>query len=345
MNVIIPEGISEEERKARLEDSANPIWKPIIYSGEQIDYYISNCGDVYSLKRNRLLSSTPSYKGKKKYWQIELSINNKPTYLLIHRLVAEAFCPNDDPEHKIQVDHLNADTLDCWYGNLEWVTPAVNTQRAHAMGLVPTRYGEDNPDAIYTNDQIHEVCKLICEGKGNTEIEKLTNVSRDAVDNIRARRQWKHIGDQYDFESVKWYPGKRVSEEDARKICELLQEGFTAPQIREKLPHVTLNSIYKLKSGSSSSGVTSQYDLHPRKSPNKITDDEIIHQICKLLASGLNPAAIHKLYPDCSIASIYNTLYGVAHKEIASQYKFPDTYKRSRLSDSELLAYRDKVLS
>lgn len=45
----------------------------------------------------------------------------------LHRLVAEAFCHNPDPGHKIHVNHINEDKLDNRACNLEWVTPKENT--------------------------------------------------------------------------------------------------------------------------------------------------------------------------------------------------------------------------
>lgn len=50
-----------------------------------------------------------------------------------HRLMAAVWCPNPDPEHRTQVDHLNGDINDYSQFNLEWVTPEENIRRAVAM--------------------------------------------------------------------------------------------------------------------------------------------------------------------------------------------------------------------
>lgn len=53
-----------------------------------------------------------------------------------HRFVAEYWCPNDDPEHKIVIDHKDACKTNNFYLNLEWVTYKENSKRAADMGLV-----------------------------------------------------------------------------------------------------------------------------------------------------------------------------------------------------------------
>jgi predicted transcriptional regulator YheO len=50
---------------------------------------------------------------------------------LFHRVVALAFCPNDDPVNKTEVDHLDMDPSNCLPQNLEWVTHAENIRRSY----------------------------------------------------------------------------------------------------------------------------------------------------------------------------------------------------------------------
>jgi hypothetical protein len=49
---------------------------------------------------------------------VPLYKNGKRKYYLIHRLVAIAFVPNDDPINKTTVDHINSIKTDATYTNL-----------------------------------------------------------------------------------------------------------------------------------------------------------------------------------------------------------------------------------
>lgn len=48
--------------------------------------------------------------------------------VLKHVIVAKQFLPNDDPEHKTQVDHISRDKSDYHLSNLRWVSPSENCQ-------------------------------------------------------------------------------------------------------------------------------------------------------------------------------------------------------------------------
>ena len=62
-----------------------------------------------------------------------------------HRLMAAVWCPNPDPEHRTQVDHLNGDLDDYSQFNLEWVTPEENIRRAVAMRRARKEQAAPNP--------------------------------------------------------------------------------------------------------------------------------------------------------------------------------------------------------
>ena len=69
------------------------------------------------------------------YLTVDLSKEYKVKTISIHRLVAKAFCKNDNPEVKTQVNHKNANKQDNRAENLEWVTPEENKIHAEKNKL------------------------------------------------------------------------------------------------------------------------------------------------------------------------------------------------------------------
>jgi hypothetical protein len=123
---------------------------------------------------------------------------------MLHRLIAITFLPNDDPEHKMQVDHLNGNKLDCSIYNLEWVTPKENVIRAHKLGLRKPLRGKDHPFVKYDESTIRHICELLQENKLTTvEIGKICGVPRKEVQKIKSGIIWAHISREYMIPAVK----------------------------------------------------------------------------------------------------------------------------------------------
>lgn len=104
----------------------NEIWKDIPeYEGQ---YQVSNFGRVKSLERkgtyNRIMKP---HKCKNGYLYVCLSKDNKYKTFLLHRLVALAFIPNNNPTKKTQINHKDENKENNKVENLEWVTPKENT--------------------------------------------------------------------------------------------------------------------------------------------------------------------------------------------------------------------------
>lgn len=95
---------------------------------------MSNWGRVKSLKRispqGHLLKERimKPVKDKDGYLVVHLSKNGKRKTHKVHRLVAEAFIPNDDPERKTQINHLSEfEKTNNRVENLCWMSPKENT--------------------------------------------------------------------------------------------------------------------------------------------------------------------------------------------------------------------------
>lgn len=108
----------------------NEVWNPVV--GYEGLYEVSSMGKVKSVERvlsdgrlweERILKPE---KNKGGYLIVHLSKNGKRKVYTIHRLVALAFIPNDTPEHKTQINHLNEVKTNNHYLNLSWVTPKEN---------------------------------------------------------------------------------------------------------------------------------------------------------------------------------------------------------------------------
>lgn len=120
---------------------------------EDSDYLIFNNGRLFSLKSNKFLLGKIDNVG---YRTFSLAIFNEMTgkknkMFYAHRLVAEYFLSNDNPQEKIYVHHKDENKLNNHVDNLEWVTPSQNSQFHLLMsprksGIKPKYKLKDLPD-------------------------------------------------------------------------------------------------------------------------------------------------------------------------------------------------------
>lgn len=100
------------------------------------NYVISRDGYVYNMT-GRIIKPRISREG---YYRFNLVVNGVKVTRNLHRLLALAFIPNDDPA-KCLVDHKNRDRLDNRLENLRWVNHSENSQnrsmtRNNSSGVV-----------------------------------------------------------------------------------------------------------------------------------------------------------------------------------------------------------------
>lgn len=94
-------------------------------------YEVNEFGDVRNIKVGRILKPALKSNG---YVRIGLSKVGKTKMYYIHRLVADAFIPNE--QNKPYVNHKDGNKKNNNYTNLEWCTPSDNNKHAYKNGLI-----------------------------------------------------------------------------------------------------------------------------------------------------------------------------------------------------------------
>lgn len=84
------------------------------------NYTISTDGDVINKTTGRYLKTHK----RGEYLSVKLYLDGVAERFYVHRLVAECYVVN--PFKKPQVNHVDGDKLNNYYGNLEWCTHSEN---------------------------------------------------------------------------------------------------------------------------------------------------------------------------------------------------------------------------
>ena len=74
---------------------------------------------------------------------IQIKLNGKLYYK--HIVIARQWLPNDDPEHKIEVDHKNRNRSDYHLSNLRWTTKHTNMMNSTGRGSIKYEYVDQLP--------------------------------------------------------------------------------------------------------------------------------------------------------------------------------------------------------
>lgn len=97
------------------------------------EWCVTKRGKIYTVKDGNLVK-THKY-GDRLFCGYKVDGTYK--LLSVHKAVALAWVPNDDPTMKTVVNHKDGDPLNNWYENLEWTTYSGNNYHAVNTGLRP----------------------------------------------------------------------------------------------------------------------------------------------------------------------------------------------------------------
>lgn len=143
---------------ARVYEVLDPISKkkehPLTYPYETDEFKIFNISDrTYRIYRNGKVISEPyevkhnndnrvrhfnekilkPTQNRNGYWMLNLGGRRFLRKSLLHRIVAEVWLPNDDPN--LEINHIDGNKGNNSVENLEWITHSENEKHAHATGL------------------------------------------------------------------------------------------------------------------------------------------------------------------------------------------------------------------
>lgn len=171
------------------------IWRDI--KGYEGIYQVSNQGRVKSLDRidysghqrkGKLLKLVKTHYKRTEstgkygdgYLIVSLGKEGKRKRQYVQRLVAEAFIPNDDPENKTTVDHINENKTDNRVENLEWVSTQENINRNHRSGS-HTKQRSVRVTILDTGE--------IIEAYSSREMDRKLGLKEGAIKNTRQRKK------------------------------------------------------------------------------------------------------------------------------------------------------------
>ncbi len=171
-------------------------WKDV--NGYEGLYQVSSLGNVKSMTRrvafrngDRLVKERMLRSGLVSgYRNITLAKDGKTETITVHRLMMLSFFPR--PKADLQVNHINGVKDDNRLENLEWVTPARNTNHSIEIGLRDNR-GEANVKAKLQQEDVLEIRRLIAGGTPLKLIASKYEVETPCIWKIQHRKTWQHI--------------------------------------------------------------------------------------------------------------------------------------------------------
>jgi len=109
-------------------------------------YWINRAGKVWSEKTRRFLAW---HLNTKWYPRVSFYHAGRRLHMFVHRLVAMVFHKNPDPDKKTEVNHLDYDTQNPYFKNLQWVTPLENRIHKRLKSWATQVYSNNPADENY----------------------------------------------------------------------------------------------------------------------------------------------------------------------------------------------------
>lgn len=125
----------------------------------------------------------------------------KNRHMQIHRLVYLIYVGPIDPDKEI--NHIDANKLNNHISNLESVTSKENSVHAKNLGLLYTPKGENNGNAIFSDDEVIKIRKLHKSGKSFDELVLMFGSNWDNLYQIVSGISYRHLDILYKINDLR----------------------------------------------------------------------------------------------------------------------------------------------
>lgn len=195
--------------------------KTVLIEGSE-GYYVREDGNVIGKTGVVLVQTINKRNG---YHYVSIKVDGKFVTRRVHRLVAKNLI--DNPNNLPEVNHIDGNKSNNHVNNLEWVTSSQN--KRHSVDILGNNVGITHGMASITEEQVHEICKMLSSGYQNTYISEKLNVSVHIISDIRSRSNWTHISKDYKFPAK----SRALSLETIEWVCRKLEAGMTPREVFE----------------------------------------------------------------------------------------------------------------
>ena len=321
-NVQIPQLIAFDEAFTWIYHS------PVCPNVVSYRFLISNYGRVYDRYTNRILNVSVS----DGYYKVSLLRYISPyqvkwTNSNLHRLVLYYFNPCPGCEN-LEVNHKDGNKANNHISNLEWATGAYNIYHSRVNGL--NCKGEDKPNAVLTNEQAEDICKLLKSGMNCSDIARKMNIKWQHVYDIKRGYTFRFISERYGLVIPKAVTNY-LTDDQVEEICRLLFEGVSNAKIAEMIG-CTIQQIKDIRYSNTYSHITKKYDFSkiPEYKQLNRNEESKIRMICSMIQS--RKYNCQQIADMCGVS--HNTVVSIKNREyytdISKDYDFPD--KKVRIS-------------
>ena len=219
-------------------------------------YAISSWGRAKNIKTGRILVCPNNDKG---YPRMNFYVDNKLRERSVHQLVASHFVYNEHPDRFTQINHIDGDTTNNHYTNLEWCDNKINSDHAYTIGLNIRR-------STLSTEEVDLIVDLLIKHKGHIQDvyddidhDKHPSIKYNSISNIKYNKCFKTNPKSRYYMMNITFPNVRdvsnLSSDDVDMIIEMLLDPIYKGSVKyvydnidhTKYPHITRGIINLIK--------------------------------------------------------------------------------------------------